>query len=225
MINIRTVKSPISNEEIAKTLLVLFSNESLWEKRANRNSGSYRSAEWYTVGAAVYLDHAMPDEELSLKTNYFNDVILELFPEYIDKILHTLSDSINLSCKLLKTAFPIGVPGFHIFKPHASFSKMFGRFHEDLQWKELSFCGGFPFQREDMSKPFSFTHVLQLPFLGGGLLTGDGFFEYKEGDMYIHSGEFKHAIAPFPNPVLPIDWRITLQGHGFVVGDMAYVYW
>jgi hypothetical protein len=53
------------------------------------------------------------------------------------------------------------------------------------------------------------------------------FIPYQTGSLYVHSGHFYHQIAGTTGPARPAygQWRVTLQGHGYVVGERLYLYW
>ena len=195
----------------------------MWDERRERTS--YRNGPFYTLGTPMYLDFGTP--EYPGKVAYFNAVLMEHFQKYFFKIGSHLDPAqiLNLDRH--------SIPGFHIFPPHKTGSYFFGRMHEDIQWKNFNFEKGWDGQQsaekitQNAEDQFSFTYVVKLPTAGGGLYVGPHreYYPYEENALYIHSGQFLHAIAPTPGPMLPFDYRITLQGHGFIKDGVRYLYW
>jgi hypothetical protein len=216
----------LSRKFAANYLRVLFDRKELWERRFDRNI-PYRNGDWYTIGVALYLDLFSKEQypEYLKKVIYFNRILEEHFFLLLDEM------RLALGSNFLTDVYPsVGLPGFHIFPGFETFSKFFGKIHQDLQWQVLTKLPEFPFKESDMTDHFSFTYVLKAPYLGASLLlVEDGkpyyTFEYEENTLYTHSGQQTHAIAPFKDPVLPGDYRITLQGHGFTANDKKYIYW
>lgn len=212
----------LTNQCLTNLLKLLFENEPLWEKRPERTA--YRNSPFYTVGAPIYLDLNSEADypNYTQKVAYFNNVTSAFTSEMGEIFL-----AVDWNFRLLSG---VSKPGFHIFPPHPTSQYFFGKFHEDRQW------GVFPKLPEipndwlsslTAESHFSFTYVLKLPQAGGGLYIGDknNYYPYEQNALYVHSGQFLHAIAPTPGPVLPCDWRITLQGHGFKLDGNTYLYW
>lgn len=104
----------------------------------------------------------------------------------------------------------------------------FGKVHTDQQWETLLKMPGLKYSGINEIIPesvMSLTLPICLPFLGGGMLMGADKIPYEIGSLYIHDGLKEHAIAPFNWPVLPIDWRISIQAHGLWHDDRLYLYW
>lgn len=229
----------LNRAESASLLRVLFDRRHFWEAREERKV-NYRNGDWYTLGTSLYLDLKSEKQfpEYVNKTAYWKRIMREpFFRGPLDIFRKKLSAQVFRGIKDVDVQFladvpglPVGYPGFHIFPGFENLVAFFGRKHKDLQWEQLfkiPQVQGF-FEGKEVGSHFSLTLPLLLPFLGGGLLRGeklDNFTEYKQGSLYLHSGQEDHAIAPFSSPVLPCDWRITLQCHGFVVGNIVYLYW
>jgi len=152
------------------------------------------------------------------KQKFFNAVLARNFFEFMTTIANKFGGGWDVLDGFSN-------PGFHIFPPHKTGSYFFGRMHEDIQWMNFKALEtGWDLTAESQ---FSFTYVLRLPQAGGGLFVSNegNYYPYEENALYIHSGQFLHAIAPTPGPMLPYDYRITLQGHGFHAGGKSYLYW
>lgn len=225
---IEEIQSHFPKRVCAYLLKKIFDNKELWERRTDRTVG-YRNGEWFTMGAPLYLD--LPSKEVYSdylkKVEYFNHVFQIKFHELFEGFKHFFPES---SEYLAESYSGISLPGFHLFPPFETFAHFFGKKHRDLQWKSLPLLPDFPFKEEDMTEHFSFTYVLKAPFTGASMYLWDkdgtrSTFEYEENRCYTHDGTQEHAIAPFENPILPGDWRITFQGHGFKANNIKYLYW
>lgn len=218
-------------EVCASFLRKLFDRKDLWERRLDRKV-TYRTGEWFTLGSPLYLDllsEATYFDYLQ-KVIYFNSVLAQHWPELYVSFLDFFPEPKSTDY-LSKTYPSISLPGFHIFPGFETFSQFFGKPHFDHQWKTLPKLPQFPFSEGMMTDHFSFTLVLRAPYLGASILlfedekSGGETFEYQVGQCYIHTGQKKHAIAAFKEPVLPGDFRITFQGHGFKAHGKTYLYW
>jgi hypothetical protein len=214
-------------DDCAVILKNIFHNKDLWESRRDR-SVSYRNGEWFTIGTPIYLDLLSPSAYPTYlkKVMYFNKVL----ENTCFSLLCRIEDAFG--AKHLRSVYPkISLPGFHIFPGFETFNYEFGKPHKDLQWTVLHSLPDFPFSEGMMRDHFSFTLVLKAPYLGArlNLHNEEGLifetFHYTERMLYTHSGKQTHSIAPFKHPVLPGDFRITFQGHGFTVGKDKYLYW
>lgn len=232
----------LGRAESAALLKNLFDRRQIWEARKERRV-SYRNGDWYTLGSSLYLDLKSEQQygEYVEKSLYWQSMLndptikpfldeirLRLEKNVFGKKTFFLADIDNQG--IAKTKMPVGYPGFHIFPGHETASAFFGRKHQDRQHEALFQIPLIKdnFKKENVSMHFSFTIPLRLPYMGGGMLLGSNleeFYPYKENSLYMHSGHFDHAIAPFMTPVLPSDWRITIQGHGFVYNENIYLYW
>lgn len=231
------MKNPISEYEnffsrrqCAQFLRLLFDRQSLWENRASYEKPPYRNGSWFTLGASVYMD--LPTLEyiplFKQKTEYFNTILHSYFNKFYRMFLGNLNmDFLNGEepYRYLNDVYPSPLPGFHIFPPEETLSADFAKVHVDRQWRELFALPKFPFKVSD-AKHFTFTLPLCLPYQGGGMnVPNDDYVKYKEGTLYMHSGQFPHQVRCLESPVTPLDWRITFQGHGFTIDNKSYLYW
>lgn len=226
------VQPYLNQFELAFIIQNLFRNKALWDNRAVVKV-PYRNGAWYTIGASLYLDltHKSQLEAYGAKVSYFNKVLRNNFSVE----LYQLKDRIKTlyypdqEVKFLAEDFtPAGLPGFSIMPPEETFQAEFAAVHKDERWRTLKLLPGFPFQ--EFTNHFSFTIPLALPIAGGGMNIDTGNSEltpyiYKVGNCYLHAGDFYHQVMEFLNPVTPLDWRITIQGHGFQVENNIYLYW
>jgi len=131
------------------------------------------------------------------------------------EVIQSLEKELQYSVKMHPYAAP---PGFHIF--------------EDTEDQEASIHIDTPFNKVywpgQIKVPFSFTVALALPEKAG-LNFGEEleFIPYREGYMYLHDGLTTHQIAK-PTPSSVESPRITLQGHGAIIGqeglEQAWIY-
>jgi hypothetical protein len=206
----------------------------LWTRRTP-------GAEFYTFGAASYLDERSRYDELASARN---SVLRDQFAALYDAVAHALERHLAAP---VRYAAGKALPGFHVWGvpgiplgPDASL-------HFDLQYERLHWPEG-----RDPVEPLSFTLPVRLPRLGGGLsvwdltrdrvdafyartgfchgidelarLTTERFERYTCGEMVVHSGHVLHRIAPIET-VEPDDLRVTLQGHGVMSGGRWQLYW
>jgi len=218
----------ITKKDSSVLLKNIFDIEPLWENRQDLESRKlkYRNGDWYTIGTPSYLDLNYSEINIQAyaeKVKYFNGVLFDLYSEYVIDLPASLglTNAVPL-CFLYPLASMFGI---HLFPSRQGAQYFLGKIHQDLQWELLFKLPDFPFKKEDVSKHFSFTIPLLLPYMGGGLNLERERYEYAERALYYHDTGIAHAIAEFKEPILPSDWRITLQGHGFTVGANSYLYW
>jgi hypothetical protein len=217
--------SPHDNNVVLK---YLFDTRELWEARRDR-APSYKNGEWYTFGASMYLDLQKESdwENYCRKVEYFNSVLNQHFRNFYKMLLLKLTEKTGGKFEMAEYFYPhFGYPGFHIFPPHLSLTEFFGRKHQDLQWKAFEKMPDFP--KTEVTDHFSGTYCIKIPPLGPHFIYDeklDTKLTYNERALYLHSGQFDHAIAPLKNPVTQFDWRITLQFHGFRANGVNYIYW
>lgn len=226
-----------SRETCAAMLRMLFDRRALWENRQDRTL-PYRNGNWFTLGASMYLDLKSQDTFPAYvqKLDYFNRVLGQVFKDFHLSFQRVFRDRCILGPDsrliMLADIYPYAsYPGFHIFAPEETLQMPFAKDHVDKQWEAFAHMPGFPFPLAEL-KHFSFTLPLALPYQGGGMAIPSEFegepdhaYMYLEGNLYKHSGQFRHLVLPFKGPVTPLDWRITYQGHGFYHNDTAYLYW
>ncbi len=205
----------------------LFDRETLWETRTDRVP-RYKNAKWFTLGTSLYMD--LKDEvgwiKYCQKLKYFNSVLEAEFDSFWKVLPVNLRDATGEEWDYAWKLYPqFAFPGFHIFPPHLSSAEFFGHKHQDLQWNAFN---KFPELEVQITDHLSGTYALTLPKQGPHLLFGEDLemdLTYKERAMYLHSGQFTHAIAPLKRPITKLDWRITLQFHAFKSNDINYLYW
>lgn len=224
-----------------KTLAKLFQCQPLWEERTER-AVKYRNARWFTLGTPLYLD--LPSKESYAayreKTEYFNRILTTTFFDFTLEVGVAVATALGKSHVPLSAMMPVSYPGFHIFPPHETMGHFFGKWHQDLQYRVLPKMPGWPFDQllgsandiivDEKLETYSFTMMLQMPYGGAALDCRETAgiqwtHEYELGALVIHHGRFDHAIAPFRSPVLPFDWRISIQGHAILHEDTVYTYW
>jgi hypothetical protein len=200
------------------------------------------SAEFYTLGAASYLDDA---DAYAAHTAELNPLLAARFAPLYANLRERLAAALGAP---VVQANGKALPGFHVWGvpgiptgPHASL-------HFDLQYDKLTWTDG-PGAGEGS---LSFTLPLRLPRRGGGLSLWETTYErvqafyartgfagtledllplitervepYACGELIVHSGHQLHRIAPVPE-VEPDDLRITLQGHARKSGGVWFLYW
>jgi len=139
----------------------------------------------------------------------------------------------------VRFAQDLALPGFHIWIgasiPHAAG----GSIHFDLQYLRVLDRPAYA----DATGTVSFTLPVQLPQSGSGLnvwpdityptatdlvaaasTTPPAVVAYRPGVAVVHSGHVLHQIGTTDSPAAD-DLRITLQGHGLVIGDELLLYW
>lgn len=221
-----------SKKEVALTIRNLFNMRGVWDNRG-ATKVPYRNGSWYTVGSSLYLD-LLSESQLPAylaKVQYFNQIMRQSFAQDLFSIrasikrLYFPGQEVEHLADYYKGA---GYPGFSIMPPEETFAAEFAVFHKDERWKTFTHMGDFPFK--GFENHFSFTIPLALPIQGGGMNLvheelGVQPYYYDVGFCYLHSGAFLHQVMSFPSPVTPLDWRITIQGHGFTYKNTVYLYW
>jgi len=219
----------------AVDLLEVLAQRQRWVRRG--------TTEFYTFGAASYLDDGSTYETRAAESN---PVLLTRFAPLFKELLDRIAGRFGAPAVLAEGK---AVPGFHVWGvpgiptgPHASL-------HFDLQYEKLLWPDAPP---TDASSSMSFTLPLRLPLRGAGLSVWNVTYErvqafyartrfqgtiedllplfeervepYARGELLVHSGHQLHRIAPV-SEVLPDDLRITLQGHGRLIGGAWHLYW
>jgi len=190
-----------------------FISEELAQEEANKVLGltsyHYRRMNniFSTLGASAYLD--LPNDYVH-KAAETNPIIDEHFSELLKAAKNRLSHYMQLEVIDLPDA---GRIGFHVFDSRANGQQ--ANWHIDLPFQNVRWC-------EPFSYPFSFTVPLTLPNGIGGLEYRDNdgnenYLPYTIGNMYLSSGLFPHRIAN-PVEITEGQTRITLQGHGAILG-------
>jgi hypothetical protein len=203
-----------------------------WRRRSLR-------AEFYTLGGNSYMDLAGSGDG---DATYFhpardgNNRLRHRFPDVYDRLAERFELALSLGVR-----FPddLALPGFHIWTgmsiPHSSGPSI----HFDLQYLRIlerpAYAGA--------TGTVSFTLPVQLPHSGSALnvwpdiiypdatggvaaarTTPPTIIAYRAGVAVVHSGHLLHQIGATDSPAAD-DLRITMQGHGLVIGDELVLYW
>jgi hypothetical protein len=191
-----------------------------------------------TLGVNAYMDlHHAADEEAS----YFrpvrdaNQLLRQRFAGLYGKLAGALEREIGLPAKY---ADDLAWPGFHIWRGDGIPTRPTASIHFDLQYERLLARPGYA----GASGTVSFTLPVRLPAAGASLRvwpcsypqdvgrleairkTEPETVPYEIGRAIVHSGHVLHQVGVTP-VVRPGDIRMTVQGHGLVVGDQLVLYW
>jgi hypothetical protein len=184
----------------------------------------------YYLGAARYI------EEPSLYAMHaaqMNGLLKQQFDPVYDKLIDLFQRELGAPVRLWEDG---AYPGFHIFVRHWMSRYPIASLHYDksnvrpLTWGDRP-VDGF----------FSFTLPIRLPSQGAGLFVFDETaadipphlkpmlmfrkktkVQYREGAVVIHNGLTYHMIAP--SEIKVGEYRITMQGHGLLVGGVWHLY-
>ena len=214
------------------------------EVRAQRGRWVRRgTAEFYTLGAASYLDDGATYEARAAELNH---VLLTRFAPLYAHLLDCVAAALGAPAVLAEGK---AVPGFHIWGVPGIPTGPNASLHFDLQYEKLRWPDA---AAGTAASSMSFTLPLQLPRCGAGLSLWDTTYErvqafyartgfrgtlddllplfververYVRGELILHSGHQLHRIAPVAE-VAPDDVRVTLQGHGRLMGGAWHLYW
>jgi hypothetical protein len=186
--------------------------------------------DFYTLGAASYLDGAWDAEPYRSRSLQTNPILKQAFQPLYARLQHCLEQLLGP----VRFHPGLALPGFHIFasRPRqamlqgtAAWARSGGSVHLDLQYRmHDSFWQQFACV--DWHQPLSFTLALELPAEGSGLriwpdcrIPGEAaaeaaeFVPYRIGEMVLFVQPLVHQIAPVQT-LTSRDRRITLQGHG-----------
>lgn len=200
------------------------------------------TAEFYTLGAASYLDD---DAGYVARAAECNPILMARFAPLYAHLRERLARLLEAPVVM---ADGKAVPGFHVWGVPGIPTEPFASLHFDLQYQKLA----WPDAPTAAMRPLSFTLPLRLPRRGAGLSVWDTTYEqvqafyarsqftgslddllplftervepYVRGELIVHSGHVLHRIAAVPE-VEPDDLRITLQGHGVLFGGAWHIYW
>lgn len=177
---------------------------------------------FYTLGAAVYRDDPLLYPTLS---RLLNTLLVSQFTDLLEAQVRFFSERLDRKVVWFDG---LAVPGFHVFDRESA--RLQGFIHTDTPEENIGWS-------EPYSDPFSYTIAIELPKNGGGLnlwpdsgITehtdpeGQGepvYFPYEEGRLYLHDGKIPHQIAN-TKPIEGDDYRITVQGHGVLLGKDRY---
>jgi len=194
---------------------------------------------FYTLGAASYLDARNYASYRQLLERQ-NPLLREHFSWLYERLEACLSEELGASAACTTR---LALPGFHIYLYSKVFEKPVASVHIDTQYRFHDWTG----RDADLANQVSFTVSIALPHTGGGLNTWDigqaemkarstekfgdvlrgrpiAYHAYKPGCMAVHSGHLLHQAAP-GRDLAPGDERITVQGHGVLVGGVWELYW
>jgi len=191
-----------------------------------------------TLGVNAYMDLAQaPDADVS----YFgpargsNLMLKQRFAGVHGKLAEALERELGLPARY---ADDLARPGFHIWVGAGIPTRPAASIHFDLQYQRLLARPEYA----QASGAVSFTLPVRLPATGSSLRvwpcrypedadrvaairrTEPEIVPYHLGRAVVHSGHVLHQIGVTPS-VQPDDIRITLQGHGLVVGESLVLYW
>lgn len=200
-----------------------------------------QGAEFYTLGAASYLDSG---EQYRARAAELNPILGAHFGPLHASLARALTEVLVAP---VEVALGKAVPGFHIWGVPGIPTSPVASLHFDLQYERLEWPAD-----TQLAHTISFTLPLRLPRAGGGLtmwdttkprvdafyrdarftgtlhdltiLMPEHFEPYNCGELVVHSGLELHRIAPVAS-VEPDDLRITLQGHGVRAGERWVIYW
>jgi hypothetical protein len=192
-----------------------------------------------TLGTNCYMDLTpSTDPELTYDrpARATNALLRRHFSELHARLCTVLEAELGRPVRL---ADDLALPGFHIWVADGIPQQPTASLHFDLQYRrvlERPPYGG-------ASGTFSFTLPVRLPVEGSSLRVWpdrvhgaiDGpmsasvrdeptVVPYQEGVALLHHGHLLHQIGVTAS-VRHDDLRITLQGHGLVVGGVLVLYW
>jgi hypothetical protein len=201
------------------------------------------SAEFYTLGAASYLDDGAQYDELAAR---MNPILRDRFGALYAALRAAIE---RVTGERVRYCDAKALPGFHVWGVPGIPTAGDASLHFDLQYERLHWPAHASI---DFTRPLSFTLPVRLPRLGGGLSVWDtthdrvqafymrtGFLgtiddiasllverreAYACGELVVHSGHLLHRIAPVAE-VHSDDVRMTLQGHALFVDGAWQLYW
>jgi len=191
-----------------------------------------------TLGVNAYMDLAPAADA---NASYFgpargsNLMLKQRFAGVHGKLAEALEREPGLPAKY---ADDLAMPGFHIWTGAGIPSRPVTSIHFDLQYQRLLTRPEYA----HASGTVSFTLPVRLPAAGSSLRVWPCRYPedadrvaairqeepeivpYHLGSAVVHSGHVLHQIGVTPS-VQPDEIRITLQGHGLVLGDLLVLYW
>jgi hypothetical protein len=191
-----------------------------------------------TLGVNAYMDLAPAADA---DASYFgpahgtNLVLRQRFAGLHGQLARALETELGLPAR---DAGDLAMPGFHIWTGDGIPTRPVTSIHFDLQYQRLLTRPEYA----HASGTVSFTLPVRLPAAGSSLRvwpcrypedanrvaairqTEPEIVPYHLGRAVVHSGHVLHQIGVTPS-VRPDDIRITLQGHGLVVGESLVLYW
>lgn len=195
---------------------------------------------FFTLGVASYLDAAARGAAAYRElARAGNPLLADHFGRLHERLRARLQEELGAPVFFHED---FGLPGFHVFGFHESFTQPLASIHFDQQYEHVDFGAlGTP------STHLSLTLAVRLPACGAGLRLWPVFHEelaalpsaerkvklaglepalhrYTPGHLVVHSGHQLHQIAPAPG-MRPGDERVTLQAHAARVAAGWLLYW
>ena len=193
---------------------------------------------FFSLATASYLDAPDRYEGYVAAARRTNLLLREHFADAYE-ILRSFFE--ELLCEPVEVTRELALPGFHIFEYYGGSGRdePASRAHFDLQWMH-ALPGRHP------QGTLSFTVALEQPSGGAAMqvwpvryqdfttLTvpvreyaqthGSRRLAYADGGVTVHDGHILHAIGASEHDD-PRGRRITLQGHGALLGGTWVLYW
>lgn len=194
---------------------------------------------FFTLGINAYMDLA---QSADAQASYFgparraNKMLRHRFAGLYDKLAQVLRLELGFPTRY---AEDLAMPGFHIWISDGIPRQATASVHFDLQYQRLVTRSRYA----KASGTVSFTLPIMLPAYGSSLRlwpdcnysdnastftvlsqVDPEIINYHVGSAIVHSGLVLHQIGATP-VVQPDDFRITLQGHGLVIGKELMLYW
>lgn len=206
-----------------------------------RNAWRVRSpsGRFFTLGVNAYMDLA---PSADVQASYFdagretNPMLSAHFAPVHERLQDVLEGALGLRTRL---ADDLPVPGFHIWVGDGIPQQPRASIHFDLQYQRL--LSRRPYS--EATGTMSLTLPIRMPAAGSSLRvwpdcrypedmarvgavreTAPEVVEYHVGRAVVHTGHVLHQIGVTPS-VQADDLRITLQGHGLIVGGELVLYW
>ena len=214
---------------------LVLKSASMWRRRA-------RAIDFFTLGAAQYLDGNVNGESTELyldRLTKINPYLKENFGDLYLHLVEYFDREFQYKCCFHDN---LARPGFHVFgaRPNHSeslFNSAYFTKGGTLHKHYTPACLAQLLELPSSQLPehlYSVTIPIKLPELGSGLnIWPDGvgskdpvYVPYREGYAYGFSGDLVHQIAPFsPGTNYNKDsYRITLQVHLLPVGSECFLF-
>ena len=198
-----------------------------------------RGLQFYTLGAASYLDAAVNREQYAAAAARLNPILAQDFADVYARLVEFFQ---GLLRQPVSVGGDLALPGFHVFEFRGGYRdplQIVERAHFDLQWELLR-------PADLASQTMSFTVPIELPSGGGAMQLWNARYRelvragvaapdyarahssrrlsYSVGHAVLHDGLILHAIGESLTN-RPRGQRITLQGHLMCEGDAWVMYW
>jgi hypothetical protein len=213
--------------EVADRLLALRGH---WTRRNPADT-------FHTLGSNAYMDLApvIDSSGYDHRVGETNGLLREHFGAVYAALAAALATALGL---VVHYADDLALPGFHVWTAAGIPQRPTASLHFDLQYLPVLKRPGYA----GATGTVSFTLPIRLPAAGSSLRVWPQFsypgagsarpgaddpplvIEYTPGCAVVHSGHVLHQIG-VTDSVRPDDLRITLQGHGLVLGGDLICYW